>query len=105
MALKIRLRKQGRHNRPCFRLVVTEVGCARDGKYIEMLGWYDPQGTTPANSFNVKGERVLHWINQGAQVSDCAHDLMRRAAPEVVATVHERVMAKREKIRAKRRAR
>ena len=105
MALKIRLRKQGRHNRPCFRLVVTEAGCPRDGKYIEMLGWYDPHGTVEANSLSVKSDRVMHWIDQGAQISDCVHDLMKKAAPQVVETLRQRALVKREKLRAKRRAR
>ncbi len=42
MALKIRLRQQGRNNRPFYRLVVTDVRSPRDGKYVEMLGWYNP---------------------------------------------------------------
>ena len=42
MALKIRLRQQGRKNRPFYRMVVTDVRAPRDGKYCEALGWYNP---------------------------------------------------------------
>ena len=42
MALKIRLRQQGRNNRPFYRLVVTDARSPRDGKYVEALGWYNP---------------------------------------------------------------
>ena len=42
MALKIRLRKQGRNNRASYRVVVADSRSPRDGKYVEKLGWYDP---------------------------------------------------------------
>ena len=42
MALKIRLRQQGRKNRPFYRLVLTDSRTPRDGKYVEALGWYNP---------------------------------------------------------------
>ncbi len=42
MVLKIRLRQQGRTNRQTYRLVVTDIRNPRDGKYLEMIGWYNP---------------------------------------------------------------
>ncbi|MCB1135948.1 MAG: 30S ribosomal protein S16, partial [Chlamydiia bacterium] len=42
MALKIRLKQLGRRNRPFYRLIVTDVRSPRDGKSIEIIGWYDP---------------------------------------------------------------
>jgi small subunit ribosomal protein S16 len=105
MALRIRLRQQGRHNRPFYRLVVTEARAPRDGKYIEMLGWYDPRGTTEETLVQLDSERVQHWINHGAEVSECALALVRRRAPEIVQALQEKAVAKRAKARAKRKAR
>lgn len=76
MALKIRLRQQGRRNRQVYRLVVTDVRSKRDGKYIEMLGWYDPQ-MEGANGA-VKAERVRYWVSVGAQISENAASFIRR---------------------------
>lgn len=105
MALRIRLRQQGRHNRPFYRLVVTDARAPRDGKYIEMLGWYDPRGTTEETLVHLDGERVQHWINLGAEISDCALSLVRRKAPAVVEAMQQRIIAKRAKARVKRKAR
>jgi len=76
MALKIRLRQQGRSNRQTYRLVVADVRSPRDGKYVEMLGWYDPHmnGTNGA----VKAERVRYWVSVGAQISENAASFIRR---------------------------
>ena len=51
MALMIRLRQQGRTNRQTYRLVVTDKKNPRDGKYIEMLGWYNPHEENEKNLF------------------------------------------------------
>ena len=77
MALKIRLRQQGRRNRQVYRLVVTDVRCKRDGKYIEMLGWYDPNIAGEANGA-VKPERIRHWVAVGAQLTENAKSFIRR---------------------------
>ena len=104
MALRIRLRQQGRHNRPFYRLVVTDARAPRDGKYIEMLGWYDPRGTTEETLAHLDGERVQHWVNLGAEISDCAKSLVRRKAPAIAQAMVQKEVARREKARAKRRA-
>ena len=105
MTLKIRLRRQGRKNRPFFRLIVTETETRRDGKYVENVGWYDPMAVAEESQLHVKGDRVQHWLDQGAQLSDKAESLVARAAPEVVKAQKERIIAKREKERVKRKAR
>ena len=51
MALKIRLRAQGRNNRETYRLVVADGRSPRDGKYMEMLGWYNPFESVPEMKF------------------------------------------------------
>jgi small subunit ribosomal protein S16 len=57
MALKIRLRQQGRNNRPFYRLVVADVRSPRDGKYLEALGWYNPFEAEADRSFSANAER------------------------------------------------
>ena len=83
MALIIRLRQQGKTNRHSFRLVVVDRRCPRDGKYHEMLGWYDPFAKEE-NLVAIKADRVQYWLEQGALISDRAKALVNRMAPEVI---------------------
>ena len=71
--LKIRLQRTGRKNEPHFRVVVGEhTNAAQSGKFIEVLGSYDPK----AGNISVKKERVLHWIGKGAQTSGTVHNFL-----------------------------
>ncbi len=101
MALKIRLRKQGRTNAQTFRLVVTDIRNPRDGKYLEMLGSYNP--AQKDNNFKINEERLNFWISQGAVLSDNAQKLVAKALPEAIKLVTSREHAKRTKLAAKRR--
>jgi len=85
MALKIRLRQQGRRNRLSYRLIVTDSRSPRDGKYVESLGWYDPHSKETDCSFN--SERIAHWLSHGAQLSEKAACLVKRKAPDALKTV------------------
>lgn len=105
MALKIRLRQQGRTNRTVYRLVVIDSRCMRDGKYVEALGWYNPIEAEDDKNFFVKPDRVQFWLSQGAQLSERAESLIRRAAPHVVTELKEKERVHREKQAAKRRER
>ncbi len=102
MALKIRLRQQGRTNRQTYRLVLTDVRYPRDGKYMEMLGWYNP--LQQENNVSVDSERLAYWLGQGAEPSRQATVLIKRAAPDVLKGYVEKLQAKRTKTAAKRRA-
>ena len=64
MAVKIRLSRQGRKKAPFYRLVVADERSPRDGKFIELIGTYNPM-TDPA-SVNINEERALHWLKEGA---------------------------------------
>ena len=77
MATKIRLKRIGRRNRPFYRMVVMDSRSRRDGAAIEELGWYNPIDVE--NSFSLNEERILHWLKDGAQTTDAAHKLLRRA--------------------------
>lgn len=102
MALKIRMRQQGRTNRQTFRLVVVDGRSKRDGKYLEMLGWYIP--FQAENNFSVNAERVAYWLGKGAQISDQVRFLVEKAAPDVMKSYTEQMSARRTKRAAQRRA-
>jgi small subunit ribosomal protein S16 len=93
MALKIRLRKQGSNNRPFYRLVVAEVRTKRDGKYLENLGWYNPL-SPDENNVLLKEDRILHWLNVGAMISDNVVNLVKRRAPALAAKMNTKAAAK-----------
>lgn len=100
MALTIRMRQQGRSSRQRFRLVVTDSRNPRDGKYLEMLGWYNPFGADERNYF-LDVPRIQHWLQVGAQISDRVKSLVERFAPEVVKELTQRKVAKVAKRREK----
>ena len=81
--LKIRLRQQGRKNRKAYRLVISDSRSPRDGKYVEMLGWYQPC-ETKAEDLDINSERINYWLEKGAQFTQKAQALVAKAAPEVV---------------------
>lgn len=105
MALKIRLRQQGRNNRPSYRLVVTQVTSKRDGKYVEAIGWYDPFIADASSGMSVKEDRLQHWLRQGAELSESAEALLVRTASTVLKQHKSHVQAQQAKACAKRRAR
>lgn len=102
MALKIRLRQQGRTNRQTFRLVVTDIRRPRDGKYLEVLGSYNP--FQAENNFKLNMERLQYWLSKGALIADNAEKLIRKTAPDLIKGVKAQQHAKRIKMAAKRRA-
>jgi len=83
MAVSIRLRREGAKNRPYYRVVVADSRSPRDGKFIEIIGTYDPKQTGQNSSFNV--ERAEYWISRGAQPSDTVRSLIRKQKNMVTA--------------------
>jgi len=77
MAVHLRLTRAGRHKRPFYRLVATDSRMPRDGRYLEVLGTYDPLKNPPLPEF--KQERVQDWLNKGAQPSVTVRTLLKRA--------------------------
>ena len=77
MATKIRLKRIGRRNRPFYRMVAMDSRNRRDGAAIEELGWYNPIDSN--KSYDLKDERILYWLGEGAQPTDAAKKLLRRA--------------------------
>ena len=76
MAVKIRLNRLGAKKNPFYRIVVADSRAPRDGRFIEILGNYDPS-QTPA-VVNVDEEKVLSWMSKGAQPTDTVKSLLSK---------------------------
>lgn len=75
--VKIRLARHGRHKRPLYRIVVADSRSPRDGRFIEVLGTYDPL-TEPA-AVRLDAAKAKGWLDQGAQMTDTVRHLFKRA--------------------------
>lgn len=74
MAVKIRLQRFGAKKRPFYRVVASESTRARDGKFLEILGTYDPlEGVV-----NVDNDKVNKWLENGAQPTDTVRSLFKK---------------------------
>ena len=89
MAVRIRLRREGRKKTPMYRIVVADSQAPRDGRFIEIVGQYQPQ--IGENAINLKLDRVEYWMNVGALPTDTVRSLLRRAG--VLKTRHEARLA------------
>jgi small subunit ribosomal protein S16 len=76
MAVSIRLRREGAKNRPYYKVVVTDRRSPRDGKFIEIIGTYDPK--KPDHNSTLKLDRAEYWIARGAQPSDTVRSLIKK---------------------------
>jgi small subunit ribosomal protein S16 len=76
MAVSIRLRREGARNRPYYKVVVADSRSPREGKFIEMIGTYDPK--KPGDNSTLNLERVEYWISRGAQASDTVRSLIKK---------------------------
>lgn len=76
MAVKIRLTRMGRHKDPFFRIVVADSRVARDGRFIEQIGYYDPSKSLEEAVINE--ELALKWLSQGATPSDTIKTLFSK---------------------------
>lgn len=73
--LMIRLQRVGRTHEPTFRLVLTDSkNGPKSGKYLEVLGSYDPRKDNKIEQFKV--EKIKHWISKGAQLSGTVHNFL-----------------------------
>jgi small subunit ribosomal protein S16 len=84
MAVRIRLARVGARNRPYYRIVVSDGRSPRDGRFIELLGTYDPRSDPP--KVTLKQERVKHWVGAGATPSRTVSQLMRKVAAEAASS-------------------
>ena len=77
MAVHIRLRRTGRTKKPAYRVVVADSRAARDGRFIEIIGHYNPLTNPP--TINIEMDKASAWIKKGAQPSNTVRTLLARA--------------------------
>jgi len=78
MAVKIRLRRMGANNDICFRVIAADSRSPRDGRCLEVLGWYDPRAKK-GETFRIKLDRIQYWKSRGAILSETVASLVRKA--------------------------
>lgn len=76
----IRLARGGAKKRPFFNLVVADERRARDGRFIERIGFYDPQAPAGQENFRLDRARLAHWKSVGAQPSNTVQRLVKQFA-------------------------
>ena len=76
MATTIRLARAGRKKNPAYRVVVADSRKARDGRFIEIIGFYQPVQDPPA--MQVDKDRALSWLSKGAQPSETVRSIFRK---------------------------
>ena len=77
MAVKIRLQRHGSKKRPFYRLVAADSRSPRDGRYLEIIGTYNP--TTEPASVKIDSDKAQKWLNEGAQPTDTVKNLFTKA--------------------------
>lgn len=75
MAVKMRLARHGAKKKPFYRIVIADGECRRDGRFIEVVGTYNPL-QEPAQ-ISLKEERVKYWVEQGAVPTDTVRNLLK----------------------------
>jgi small subunit ribosomal protein S16 len=75
--VKIRLMRTGMKKAPTYRIVAADARSPRDGRFIEIIGWYNPR--TEPSTITVDEEKALKWLSVGAQPTDSVRSLLDRA--------------------------
>jgi len=73
--LKIRLSKFGKRNAPTYRIVVSEARSKRDGKYLDILGFYNPKDA--ANNFSYDNNKYTQWLKRGAKPTEAVFNMVQ----------------------------
>ena len=77
MPTKIRLTRTGKKNQPSYRIIVCDSNKPRDGKYLDLLGTYDPANKDEKKKVKVNMEKVEHWLKKGAQKTETVSRLLK----------------------------
>ncbi len=80
MAVRLRLKRTGRRNRPFYRIGAFHHRTRRDGRPVEDLGWYDPLIPQKEKSFVINEERAKYWLSVGAKASDTVRSFLKMRA-------------------------
>ena len=76
--VKIRLRRIGAKKAPFYRVVVADSRFARDGRFIEEIGYYDP--TKNPSVVSIDADKAMQWLSNGAQPTDTVRELLKKAS-------------------------
>jgi len=76
--VRIRLKRMGRKNRAYYRICAFDARTRRDGKPIEELGNYDPHMPDESRQIVLKRERLIHWLDVGAQPTETVAQILRK---------------------------
>ena len=105
MALSIRLARGGAKKRPYYRIVVADSRAPRDGRFIEKLGSYNPMlPSDHAERVRLQGERITHWLSQGALATDRVARFLGRAGLAPMPPIREQPIKSAPKKKAQERA-
>jgi len=100
VAVTIRLSRHGRHKVALYRIVAADENMKRDGRYLELLGTYNPNTNPP--DVKLKEERVKYWVGVGAKTSDTMSQIIEKQYPGFITGL---VAARRKKLQAARKKR
>lgn len=103
MAVVLRLARLGKHKSPAYRVVATDKQNKRDGRFLEVIGTYNPL-SNPAR-VALKEDRVKKWLSLGAKPTDVVRSLIKRSFPGVVEAREEHQLKKTQEARQKRKQR
>ncbi|CCK81507.1 MULTISPECIES: 30S ribosomal protein S16 [Desulfobacula] len=76
MAVRIRLTRKGTKKKPFYRIVAADIESPRDGRFLELLGTYNPM-TEPA-AVTLKEDRIKYWLNEGAKASTTVQSILKK---------------------------
>lgn len=103
MAVVLRLARLGKHKSPAYRVVATDKQNKRDGRFLEVLGTYNPL-SNPAR-VTLKEDLIKKWLGQGAKPTDVVRSLIKKAMPGIVEAREEHQLKKIQDARKKRKQR
>jgi small subunit ribosomal protein S16 len=79
MATRIRLRRVGRKKVPLYRIVIAEQTAPRDGRFIDVIGTYDPKGKTAADKVQLDLDKAKDWVKRGATPTETVAVILTKA--------------------------
>ena len=80
MAVVLRMTRRGAKKKPFYRIVAADSRCPRDGKFLELLGTYDPLKSE--NNIKIDADKITSWIKKGAKPSETVASLLKKAEVE-----------------------
>lgn len=85
MSVKIRMYRIGSNKKPFFRVVATDGRRKVNGRFLEIVGWYDPK--VEGQNYDLKTERIEYWKNNGAEITASVKSLIRRDRKRIAKVV------------------